>query len=138
MFYFKNNFVFSLQFVRRLLRQGLTILKNASWSKKEVKNYNDVLSDTVLSFEKSLSQGMTLHFTEIYLEELAKVSGGNLNPNLLTEMLRPFVKQLSLLEDKRQINTIKRYIFRYLLKQSDAAIEHEQKFKAWKHVSICF
>lgn len=62
-----------LMFVRRLLRQGFVTLKKNDWSLKTIKDFNNILSMTILSVEKPFPAGLVMHFTEIYLEELAKV-----------------------------------------------------------------
>lgn len=59
--------------MRRLLRQGLVVLKNNNWKKIDVENFVQVLSETILSTEKDPPLGLFMHFTEIYLEEIAKV-----------------------------------------------------------------
>lgn len=54
----------------------------------------------------------------------------------MTEFVLPFVKHLAVLKDGRQISHVKQFIFHYLLKQSDAGIAFQEKFEAWKNVSI--
>ncbi|KRT79421.1 hypothetical protein AMK59_6968, partial [Oryctes borbonicus] len=121
-----------LMFVRRLLRQGLIILRHNEWNLKTIKNFNRVLSMTILNVAKSPPAGLVMHFTEVYLEELAKISEGKLKSNLLTEFINPFIKQLALLDDCRQIKCIEKNIFHYLMEQSDLGLEYEEKFNAWK------
>lgn len=77
-----------------------------------------------------------MHFCDIYMPELAKMSEGQLNPNIMNEFLQPFVKALSNCNDIRIVNAISDGVFRYLMKQSNAAMEHEEKFEAWKKLGF--
>ncbi|GJQ85946.1 Nnp-1 [Trypoxylus dichotomus] len=121
-----------LMLVRRLLRQGFVILKKNEWNLKIIKDFNNILSATILNVANPPPSGFVMHFTEVYLEELAKISEGKLRPNLLTEFVSPFIKQLALLDDCRQIKCIEKSIFHHLMEQSDLGLEYEEKFKAWK------
>lgn len=62
-----------LQLVRRILRQAFEILKENSWDDKLISEFGNILLETVLKPENSTYLGLTMHITEIYLEELAKV-----------------------------------------------------------------
>jgi hypothetical protein len=56
--------------VRRFLRQCFELLKKAEWKKKQVKDFcNELYKALTLA-----PIGFNMHFIEIYLEELAKVT----------------------------------------------------------------
>jgi hypothetical protein len=75
-----------------------------------------------------------MHFCDIYLQELAKVSRGTLPVDMLTLFLQPFVSYLAEQEDGRLRNKVASDVFRYLMKQSDAGVELEETRRAWKAV----
>lgn len=121
--------------MRRLLRQSLVAMEKNSFKKKDVVAFGDILIETVLNPKtNSTSLGLTMHFIEIFLEEVAKVSKGKLHPSLMTTFLVPFVRYLAVAKDNRQISHIRKFVFHYLLRQSDAGLEFEERFEAWKKV----
>jgi len=75
-----------------------------------------------------------MHFCDIYLQEIAKVSQGTLPVDMLTLFLQPFVSYLAEQEDGRLRNKVESDVFHYLMKQSDAGIELEETRRAWKAV----
>ncbi|KAF2885464.1 hypothetical protein ILUMI_20744 [Ignelater luminosus] len=121
-----------LMFVRRILRQVFEVLKDNCWDDKLVSEFGNILLETVLKPENSTYLGLTMHITEIYLEELAKVSKGKIEKPLVAEFIKPFVKQLTKLSDDRQINHMRKFMFHHLLNQSDEGVEYEAKFQAWR------
>lgn len=56
-----------------MLRQAFVLLKSSSWDADDVKSFRDVIGKTVLVVEMNNTSGLTMHITDIYLEELAKV-----------------------------------------------------------------
>ncbi|KAJ3651734.1 hypothetical protein Zmor_017752 [Zophobas morio] len=125
-----------LMFVRRLLRQVLFVLKNENWSRDSIKKFTEILSETILDPQRQKPLGLLLHFIEIYLEELAKVSEGELPPHHTTNLLTPFIKQLAFSDDARVIDHIRKHIFVYLIRQSDLGLEYDEKYKAWKNLGF--
>ncbi|XP_044260629.1 ribosomal RNA processing protein 1 homolog [Tribolium madens] len=121
-----------LMFVRRLLRQAFFILKNQNWGRDSAHKFSETLSETILDPQRQKPMGLLMHFVEIYLEELSKVSEGNLPPQLMTELLAPFIRQLAFSDDPRIIDHIRKHIFVYLIRQSDLGLEYDEKYKAWR------
>lgn len=121
---------------RRLLRQALTALRKPGWTQKGIRQFGAVVFDALLGDGCKNHMGLTLHFTEIYLEELAKVSRGEIAPKLVTEFVAPFVRQLTVTGDCRLIGHIARHVFGYLLHQSDEGLEYQEKFECWRQVRI--
>lgn len=62
-----------MKFARRLLRQGFVALKKVGWKKGPVTVFGEVLTNSVLKPNVENVLGLKMHFTDIYLEELAKV-----------------------------------------------------------------
>lgn len=110
------------------------MLKNAGWKKEVVARFGEVLLESVLTPNAEVL-GLKMHFTDIYLEELAKVSEGLLGPATVTQLVSPFAKHLALLDDFRGINHIKKHVFQYLIRQSDKGLEYEERFEAWRRVN---
>nr|XP_022907572.1 ribosomal RNA processing protein 1 homolog isoform X1 [Onthophagus taurus]XP_022907573.1 ribosomal RNA processing protein 1 homolog isoform X2 [Onthophagus taurus] len=126
-----------LMFVRRFLRNGLIVIKNAKYDNKLILLFNEALLDTVLNEKlivKHNCMGLTLHVIEIFLEELAKVSEGKLQPHLVPVFIKPFVEFLAHSSDGRFMSSIKKNIFRYLLEQSNAGQDYQAKFNAWSQL----
>ncbi|KAF5284637.1 hypothetical protein FQR65_LT13468 [Abscondita terminalis] len=120
-----------LMFVRRLLRQVFVFLRKYNWKVKLVHTFSWTLSETLLS-KKSKCLGLTMHLSEIFLEELAKVSKGKISPYLVTQMLKPFIHYMSEIDDDRQIKHALKCMFYHLMQQSDVGLEHDARFNAWK------
>jgi ribosomal RNA-processing protein 1 len=75
-----------------------------------------------------------MHFCDIYLQELSKVSRGKLPVDTLIGFLQPFVCYLAEQENGRLRNKVEVDVFLYLMKQSDAGIELEETWRAWNAV----
>ncbi|KAF5291772.1 hypothetical protein FQA39_LY14260 [Lamprigera yunnana] len=120
-----------LMLVRRMLRQGFSFLHKQNWELKSINEFNEILSKTVLSRNEK-HVGLTMHFLEIYLEELAKVSNGEITEEQVGIFIEPFINFISVLTDDRMIKHTIESIFIYLLNQSDVGLEYEARFTAWK------
>ncbi|XP_011164266.1 ribosomal RNA processing protein 1 homolog [Solenopsis invicta] len=116
--------------VRRILRQTFVICKNQSWNMEWVTDISQIF--TQLFLHVKTAQGFNLHVTEIYMEELAKISNGNVPENVVHEFIKPFAVYLITTDDERQMKHIMRHIFRHLIFQSDIGMDYTEKFKAWR------
>ncbi|XP_066257708.1 ribosomal RNA processing protein 1 homolog isoform X2 [Euwallacea similis] len=121
-----------LMFVRRLLRQALVVLKGKNFKKRPNETFAKVLEDTILSSINYTPLGLFMHFTEIYLEELAKISDGVLQPTRTTELLKPFINRLAFASNSSIIKWINKFIFTHLMKQHKLGLEYEEKYKVWR------
>ncbi len=79
------------------------------------------------------SLGFQLHFTDVYLEELAKAGGGedeegSLDDQIIRVFLRPFVAQLRRGKggEERLRSHVEERIFHHLMRQSDVGIAYEE------------
>ncbi|XP_015117598.1 ribosomal RNA processing protein 1 homolog [Diachasma alloeum] len=115
---------------RRILRQTFVMCKNREWNEEGTKEVARVVEEILLDSKGSL--GFKFHITEIFMEELAKVCGGEIPEDLVTDLLRPFAVYLAAMEDERQIRNVVQHIFRYLIFQSDVGIDYMEKFDAWR------
>ncbi|XP_018345198.1 PREDICTED: ribosomal RNA processing protein 1 homolog isoform X2 [Trachymyrmex septentrionalis] len=116
--------------VRRILRQTFVVCKNHSWNMEWVTEFSKIFTQLFLHVKTGL--GFNLHVTEIYLEELAKVGNGNLQEDVVHELVKPFAEYLVTTSDERQMKHIMRHIFRYLIFQSDIGLDYMEKFNAWR------
>ncbi|XP_029169907.1 ribosomal RNA processing protein 1 homolog [Nylanderia fulva] len=120
--------------VRRILRQTFVICKNNSWNIEWVTEMSKMFLEVFLHPKTGL--GFNLHMTEIYLEELAKVSNGNIPEDVVHEFIKPFVIYQMTTDDERQIKHIMQHVFRYLIFQSDIGLDYSEKFTAWKNAGF--
>ncbi|XP_056641334.1 ribosomal RNA processing protein 1 homolog [Diorhabda sublineata] len=120
-----------LMLVRRLLRQILRALQQHSFTDKNVQRFNDAILETVLNKNKT-PVGLFMHFNEIFMEELAKVTQGKLHNHSVVVFLKPFIQRLATSQDGREIKHIRKYIFSYLMRQSDVGLDYQEKYEAWK------
>ncbi|KAG5323394.1 RRP1L protein, partial [Pseudoatta argentina] len=116
--------------VRRILRQTFVVCKNHSWNMEWVIEFSKIFTQLFLHVKTDL--GFNLHVTEIYLEELAKVGNGNLQEDVVHELIKPFAEYLITTNDERQMKHIMQHIFRYLIFQSDIGLDYKAKFNAWR------
>lgn len=120
--------------VRRIIRQTFAMCKKRSWDREWVdgveKTIENLLSDSKTAI------GFSLHVTELYMEELSKVSGGDIPEEIVAELVRPFAIQLAGMNDERQIRHVMKHIFRYLLFQSNVGLDYVEKFEAWRHAGF--
>ncbi|KAK9884181.1 hypothetical protein WA026_005135 [Henosepilachna vigintioctopunctata] len=121
-----------MMFVRRLLRQSLMVLKKSNFNKQTVIHYGELLDCTIFDLKKKNAVGLFFHFTEIFWEELAKVTEGNLKPDLLNSFLTPFVKCLATSDDTRIIKHLQKFVFIHLMSQTNVGLEYQEKYNAWK------
>ncbi|CAG9770332.1 unnamed protein product [Ceutorhynchus assimilis] len=121
-----------MMFVRRLLRQALVALKNSNFKKHSNQLFAKILEETILSSTKPVPLGLFMHFTEIYLEELAKISDGALQSNRTIDFLQPFIEKLAFANDNRTIQWIIKFVFTHLMKQHKLGLEYDIKYQIWK------
>lgn len=125
---------FLLQLVRRMLRHAFQVLKDAKWKKKFLLAFGRQLKCTVLGDHEAI--GLTMHFIDIYLDELAKIADGEISADNVVLLLKPFVRFLAKQDDQKLLAHTRRSIFYKLLWQSDMGREFSEKFNAWKEMGF--
>ncbi|PNF29984.1 hypothetical protein B7P43_G06966 [Cryptotermes secundus] len=124
-----------LMFVRRFLRQTFEFCRKCNWNAEVIQEVCKGFSATILSIQPSVTSeqpgSLVMHFCDIYLQELSKVSRGELPVDMLTTFLHPFICYLAEQENGRLRNKVESDIFHYLVKQSDAGLELEEIRRAW-------
>ncbi|CAH0404523.1 unnamed protein product [Chilo suppressalis] len=128
-----------LMLVRRYLRGSLRCLQRAEWSLKSCQMYADMLSsaDGLLAVKTPLyarnAGSMLLHFVDCFLEELSKVSSGNIPGLSLVTLLRPFCLYMCKGESTPVCVSARR-VLTALLRQSEHGLMYQEKTKAWERM----
>lgn len=122
-----------MMLVRRVLRELFVELKDNNWSEGLVKELSEKMKQSVLG--QSTPRGLFMHFTEIFLEELAKVSCGAIESSTITLLLDPFIYYVATQPDTKLVRHVLKNVFNGLLFQSELGREYRDKYDAWKEVS---
>ena len=116
--------------VRRIIRQTFEKCKERSWDPKWIKGISEILEKLLV--DPKICLGFDMHLTQLFWEELSKISGGEISEDVVTELVKPFISHFIIMDDERQIRHVMRHIFRYLIFQSDIGMDYTEKFEAWK------
>ncbi|CAF0867117.1 unnamed protein product [Adineta ricciae] len=113
-----------MTFVRYFLRDSFVFLKNLKWLKSDILKFTKMLTKNVLSPNGNRScDGLKLHVTDIYLEELAKVGGVALKPKRLLRLLSPFFNIIKTSENEILIKHVYKNLFLLIIQYSDVGID---------------
>jgi len=112
-----------MMLTRRYLRQVFNFLAKDKWDK--VNQINEIFSTSVVSNSKA-TLGFRLHFTDIFLEEVAKAGGEDLEGEIILKLIEPFAKELAEGEDERLAKHIEERIYQHLMRQSDIGVASEE------------
>ncbi|XP_050534990.1 ribosomal RNA processing protein 1 homolog [Daktulosphaira vitifoliae] len=119
-----------MMLVRRFLRQTFVTCVNSDWNIQYMEKINRVLYNALKSFTLSLKS----HVQEIFLEELAKVSKGNVPTEALVIILDAFLHYISEINDIMLIKEVTQNVFKNLLSQSPEFEILEAKLQAWRQM----
>lgn len=123
-----------MMLVRKVTRELIKIIKERQWSEDDINQLSKRLNETVLS--GSAPRGLFMHFTELFFEEVGKISDGQIQPEQVTYLVKPFALYVASQSDFKLIQFAVKNVFNYLLFQSDAGREYKEKYDAWKSVNI--
>lgn len=124
-----------LMLTRRMLRYMFKILKASGWGSAAVDVFNKHATDSVLC-ENVTAKGLTMHYLDIFFEELAKVSEGNISSEQVALFVKPFVAFTTTQKDFQLISHCRTRVFYHLLYQSDLGREYSEKYNAWKEMGF--
>ncbi|KAM7348039.1 ribosomal RNA processing protein 1 homolog Nnp-1 [Cochliomyia hominivorax] len=124
-----------LMLARRMLRYMLKLLKSSDWSLEAINVFNEHATETVL-FENVSAKGLTMHYFDIFFEELAKVSEGNISAEQVSMFVQPFIKFMATQRDFNLISHCRTRVFYHLLYQSGLGREYSEKYNAWKDMGF--
>ncbi|XP_004521013.1 ribosomal RNA processing protein 1 homolog [Ceratitis capitata] len=124
-----------MMLVRRMLRYMFRVLKSDGWTKDSINLFNEHMNLTVLASE-SPAIGLTMHYLDIFFEELAKVSGGEIDAKQVGHFVRPFITYLAKGRDGKLVSHCRSQVLKHLLYQSSLGREYTDKFNAWKEMGF--
>jgi len=117
-----------MMMTRRFLRQVFKFNSKHKWNQDVTTCIRDVLADNLLLREISeTSLGFQMHVTDLFLEELAKVGGEDLEEDVILCYLQPFLQIVQKRKEPRLRSHVVERVFHYLLRQSDPGIEWEME-----------
>ncbi|XP_041971140.1 ribosomal RNA processing protein 1 homolog [Aricia agestis] len=128
-----------LMLVRRYLRGSFRCLLRSGWSLDSCKKYADMIAsdDSILALKTPVyarnAMSLILHITDCYLEELAKVSRGEIPEASLAELLRPFTAQVCGGE-ALSVCMAARRLLTQLVRHSELGLEYQEKERAWQEM----
>lgn len=123
-----------LMLVRKVTRETLRIIQSNQWNNDAIEKLGIKLRETILGTDH-VPRGLFMHFVELFFEEVAKISKGEIEPNSVTKLLIPFMFYVASQTDYKLIQFVVRHVFNYLLFQSELGREYKEKYDAWKSVS---
>merc|ERR1719180_339585 len=117
-----------MMFVRRFLRHSLKLVAKAEWEEAVLEAFIEVIrKEVVLTDPANASLGFQLHFTDVFLEEVAKVGGEDLPAKVVGKLVQPWVELVATSTDSRLIQHTEERIFNHLLRQSDPGIKYQME-----------
>jgi len=117
-----------MMFTRRFLRYTFRFVAAKEWEKDLVEKVVEIFRrELVLCPIAETSLGFQLHFTDVFLEEIAKVGGEKLSPTVLEMFLEPYVEVVRAGEDARFRDHVVERIFNHLIRQSDPGIQWQME-----------
>ena len=118
----------TMMFVRRFLRHSLKLVANTEWEEVLLEAFVEVVrKEVVLTDPANASLGFQLHFTDVFLEEVAKVGGEGLPAKVVGKLVQPWVELVATSTDLRLIEHTEERIFNHLLRQSDPGIKYQME-----------
>lgn len=124
-----------LMLVRRMLRYMLRLLKKSKWSKDLIEAFNESMQQSVLAAQPK-SRGITMHYMDVFFEELAKAANEEITAEQVNLFLRPFVHYVGTQRDAKLVAQCRTRVLYHLLYQSELGREYSEKYKAWKEMGF--
>jgi len=117
-----------MMMARRFLRQVFKFNKKHDWNEHTTVRIRDIFAENLfLANMSDTSLGFQMHMIDVFLEELAKVGGENLDETVLLCYLQTFLKILTHGRETRLRSHVVERIFHYIIRQSDPGIEWEME-----------
>lgn len=113
----------------------LFALKNAKWEDEHIKAFADALAHTVFQPHKC-PKGLIMHICDFFIEELSKVTEGELSEERIFLFVEPFMIYYTKLDDQVLLPHVEKNIFNALLYQSELGQEYQEKFDIWKQANF--
>lgn len=110
-------------------------LKNSEWDEELLKLFAGAFANTVFQTNKC-PKGLIMHICDFYVEEMAKVTDGELTEDRVYLLLEPFVLYYTKLNDQVLLQQVEKSIFNQLLFQSELGQAYQEKFDVWKQANF--
>ncbi|KAL7739921.1 hypothetical protein ACLKA6_003397 [Drosophila palustris] len=124
-----------LMLVRRMLRYMLRLLKQSKWSPELIHTFNASMQQSVLA-EQPKSRGLTMHYMDVFFEELAKAANEEITAAQVNLFLKPFVHYVGTQRDAKLVAQCRTRVLYHLLYQSELGREYSEKYNAWKEMGF--
>ncbi|XP_052867442.1 ribosomal RNA processing protein 1 homolog [Anopheles cruzii] len=124
-----------MMLVRRVTRRILFVVHENGWQTEHVGLFVKILESTILNSDAA-PFGLSNHFNDMLLEEVAKVSEGDVPTGVVTQLVDPYVKYMFQCTDQTISGAVAKNIFNALLHQSDLGLAYEEKFDLWKRTNF--
>uniref|UniRef100_A0A6M2CSP1 Putative nucleolar protein n=1 Tax=Rhipicephalus microplus TaxID=6941 RepID=A0A6M2CSP1_RHIMP len=113
-----------MMLVRRCFRQGVAFAYGDAWSNENVTAFCDMLQSTALCpNSQAIPLGLRLHVVDVFLQELARMHGGELTPEQATLFLQPFFDILMHSNDRTLLDAVRKNVFFMMLDLDREAVE---------------
>ncbi|XP_012860789.1 ribosomal RNA processing protein 1 homolog A isoform X2 [Echinops telfairi] len=109
--------------MRMVLNESLRALQMRDWEESHSAQLLKLLMTEILHPDSQAPHGVKNHFTEIFLEELAKVGAKQLTADQNLKFIDPFCKIAARTKNTRDLHSITRGIFETIVEQAPFAIE---------------
>lgn len=110
-------------------------LKNSEWDEELLKLFGDAFAGTIFQTNKC-PKGLIMHICDFYVEEIAKISDGDLSEDRVFMLLEPFILYYTKLNDPVLLQHVEKQIFNQLMHQSELGQAFEEKFEIWKQANF--
>ncbi|KAL1418389.1 hypothetical protein MTO96_000036 [Rhipicephalus appendiculatus] len=113
-----------MMLVRRCFRQGVAFSYGDAWSNDNITAFCDMLQSTALCpNSQEIPLGLRLHVVDVFLQELARMHGGELTSEQATLFLQPFFDILMHSNDRTLLDAVRKNVFFMLLDLDREAAE---------------
>lgn len=113
-----------MMFVRRCFRQGVAFSYGNAWSSENITSFCNMLQTTALCPNgQEIPLGLRMHVVDVFLQELARMHGGELTPEQAMLFLQPFFNILMQSNDRTLLDAVRKNVFFLLLDLDREAAE---------------
>ncbi|XP_050034669.1 uncharacterized protein Nnp-1 [Dermacentor andersoni] len=113
-----------MMLVRRCFRQGVAFAYGDTWNDENITAFCNTLKITALCpNSEAIPLGFRLHVVDVFLQELARMHGGELTPEQAILFLQPFFDILMHSNDRTLLDAVRKNIFFLLLDLDREAAE---------------
>lgn len=117
-----------MMLVRRFFRQALVLAHSGEWKDENIVEFCDTLKATALHPNNGdIPLGLKMHVVDVYLQELARVHGGELTPDQAMLFLEPFFNILATSSIHSLVEFVRNNVFFLMIDLDREALELGQE-----------